>query len=97
MSIGSDLQWEAFDTRAGMSDRLRADLAAAGDDSFNLDGLDNKRDSMAINGDDEYSSQALSKKAEQILASAKKRLTVGCVSMSLKISSNLLGRIWKAI
>ncbi|ERF74640.1 hypothetical protein EPUS_00770 [Endocarpon pusillum Z07020] len=75
MSIGSDLQWEAFDTRAGMSDRLRADLAAAGDDSFNLDGFDNKRDSMATNGDDEYSSQALSKKAEQILASAKKRLT----------------------
>ncbi len=29
--------------------------------------------------DDEYSSQALSRKAEQILASAKKRLTVGCV------------------
>lgn len=79
ISIGSDSQWETFDTRAGMSDRLRADLAAAGDDSFNLDGVDSKRDSVATNGDDEYSSQALSRKAEEILASAKKTLTVGCV------------------
>jgi hypothetical protein len=60
-----------------MSDRLKADLAAAGDDNFNLDGFGSKRDSSGINGDDENTSQALGKRAEQILANAKMRLTVG--------------------
>lgn len=76
ISTGSDLQWEGFDTRSGMSDRLRADLAAAGDDNFHLDGFDSRRDSNGTNGDDEITSQALSKRAEQILANAKMRLTV---------------------
>ncbi len=76
-SIGSDLQWEGFDTRAGMSDRLRASLAAAVDDNFVLDGFGNKRDSTTSNGDEENATQALGKRAEQILANAKKRLTVG--------------------
>jgi hypothetical protein len=87
ISIGSDLQWEGFDTRAGMSDRLKADLAAAGDDSFNLDGFGSKRDSSGINGDDENTSQALGKRAEQILANAKMRLTVG---FSLRTANPLL-------
>lgn len=75
-SIGSDLQWEGYDTKAGMSERLKADLAAAGDDNFATDGVGTKRDSTATIGDDENSSQALSKRAEQILANAKKRLMV---------------------
>ena len=72
VSSGSDLAWENFDTKAGMSDRLKADLAAMEDDSE----LGTKRISTGPVGDDEYTSQALSKRAEQILASAKKRLTV---------------------
>lgn len=72
-SAGSD-QWEGFDARVGMSDRLKADLAAAGDDSFNLEGFGSKRNST--NEDEELTTQALSKRAEQILANAKKRLTV---------------------
>lgn len=76
MSTGSDPYWESFDTGAGMSDRLRADLAAARDDTFILDDFGSKRNSTATNGDDEFATQALSKRAEQILANAKKRLTV---------------------
>jgi hypothetical protein len=76
VSTGSDLYWESFDTGAGMSDRLRADLAAARDDTFILDDFGSKRNSTATNGDDESATQALSKRAEQILANAKKRLTV---------------------
>ena len=77
VSNGSDTQWDGFDTRAGMSDRLRADLAAAGDDTLALDGFGSRRDSTATIGEDENTSQALSTRAEQILASAKLRLTVG--------------------
>lgn len=73
LSTGSDLHWEGFDTTLGISDRLRADLAAAADDS---DDFGNRRDSVAILGDDENTTQALSERAEQILADAKKRLTV---------------------
>jgi hypothetical protein len=60
-----------------MSDRLRADLAAAGDDTLALDGFGSRRDSTTTIGEDENTSQALSTRAEQILASAKLRLTVG--------------------
>jgi hypothetical protein len=77
ISNSSDTQWEGFDTRAGMSDRLRADLAAAGDDTLALDGFGSRRDSTTTIGEDENTSQALSTRAEQILASAKLRLTVG--------------------
>lgn len=73
ISTGSDLQWEGFDTRAGISDRLRADLAAAVDDG---DDFATQMDTVASSGDDENTTQALSKRAEQILANAKKRLTV---------------------
>lgn len=76
ISLGSDLQWDGFDTRYGMSDRLRADLAAAGDDNSSVDGLASKRDSATMYGDEETTTQALSSRAEQILANAKKRLTV---------------------
>ena len=76
ISLGSDFQWEGLDTRIGLSDRLRADLAASGDDSFSMDGFASKRDSVATCGDEETTTQALSNRAEQILASAKKRLTV---------------------
>lgn len=79
ISVGSDLQWEGFDTRVAMSDRLRADLAAAGDDRFDVDAFGSKRDSTTSNGDDENTTHALSKRAEQILANAKKRLTVGFI------------------
>jgi hypothetical protein len=73
ISTGSDLHWEGFDTRAGISDRLRADLAAAVDDT---DDFGSRRHSTATNGDEENTTQALSERAEQILANAKKRLTV---------------------
>jgi hypothetical protein len=81
VSTGSDLHWEGFDTRAGMSDRLKADLATPTDDNFDLEGFGSRRNSTTANGDDEYTTQALSKRAEQILASAKKRLTV-CLQLS---------------
>jgi hypothetical protein len=96
ISIGSDLQWEGFDPRAGMSERLKADLAAEGDDNFNLDGLGSRRNSTATNGDEEYTSQALSKRAEQILANAKKRLTVRITATHWPCSSDLDSRTWKA-
>ena len=83
ISTGSDLQWEGFDTRAGISDRLRADLAAAVDDT---DDFGTPMDTTATSGDNEYATQALSKRAEQILANAKRRLTV-CIPL---VDSDLL-------
>ena len=76
MNVGSDLRWEGFDTRTGISDRLRADLAAAVDESFSLDGWGSKCDSTTTNAEEGNTSQALSWTAEQILDNAKKRLTV---------------------
>ena len=78
VSASSDLErWEDFDTSNISSERLKADLANARDD-VSLDGLDSKQDNAVAIGedDDEWSSAALSRRAERILADAKKRLTV---------------------
>ena len=52
------------------SARLKADLANEGDDVADLDGLDSTRSSGTTSGEDDM------KRAELILANAKKRLTV---------------------
>jgi hypothetical protein len=52
---------------------LKADLANEGDDVTDLDGLDSKRSSGITSADDDM------KRAERILANAKKRLTVPIV------------------
>jgi hypothetical protein len=96
MSTGSDLHWEGFDPRAGLSDRLKRDLAADGDDIISLDGFESKRNSTATNGDDETTTQALSKRAEQILATAKKRLTVREIGNSGHGVLIVFLRTWRA-
>ena len=70
-SLGSDVgQWNDFEVPSASSARLRADLANEGDDVADLDGLDSRRSSGITSGEDDM------KRAERILANAKKRLTV---------------------
>lgn len=73
-SVGSEILWEELSAGANPSDRLRADLAAAGDDGFILDGFVDRRNSSYP--DHDLTTQALSATAEEILANAKRRLTV---------------------
>jgi hypothetical protein len=69
--LGSDIaQWDDFDGPSISNVRLKVDLATDGDDVVDLDGLDNKRNSGFASDDDDM------KRAERILANAKKRLTV---------------------
>ena len=85
-STGSDLgDWENFDTTNMISNgRLKADLARSEDDSTSLDGMDSRRSSTVgsgqVLGEEELAAQALSNRAERILATAKKRLTVSPLS-----------------
>jgi hypothetical protein len=70
-SLSSDLgKWEDFEVPSATSARLKADLAREGDEIAELDGLDGKGASGITSGDDDM------KRAERILANAKKRLTV---------------------
>jgi hypothetical protein len=70
-SLGSDItKWEDFEVLTTSNARLKADLENEGDDAADLDGLDSKRNSGITSGDDDM------KRAELILANAKKRLTV---------------------
>jgi hypothetical protein len=70
-SLGSDItKWEDFEVPTTSNARLKADLEIEGDDGADLDGLDSKRSSGITSGDDDM------KRAELILANAKKRLTV---------------------
>jgi hypothetical protein len=70
-SSGSDItKWEDFEVPTTSNARLKADLENEGDDAADLDGLDSKRSSGITSGDDDM------KRAELILANAKKRLTV---------------------
>ena len=70
-TLGSDIaQWDDFDGPSISNVRLKVDLATDGDDVVDLDGLDNKRNSGFASDDDDM------KRAERILANAKKRLTV---------------------
>jgi hypothetical protein len=69
-SLGSDVaKWEDFETLSTNSARLKADLAGV-DDVADLDGVDSKRSSGIASAEDDM------KRAERILANAKKRLTV---------------------
>jgi hypothetical protein len=70
--LGSDItKWEDFEVLTTSNARLKADLENEGDDAAaDLDGLDSKRNSGITSGDDDM------KRAELILANAKKRLTV---------------------
>jgi hypothetical protein len=70
--LGSDIaKWDDFDGPSISNVRLKVDLATDGDDVVDLDGLDNnKRNSGFASDDDDM------KRAERILANAKKRLTV---------------------
>lgn len=71
LSAGSDGgKWEEFEALRTSNPRLKADLAADNEDNADLDGLDSKRSSGLLNSDDDM------KRAERILANAKKRLTV---------------------
>jgi hypothetical protein len=73
-SLGSDVaKWEDFQAPSTSNARLKADLANEGDDVTDLDGLDSKRSSGITSADDDM------KRAERILANAKKRLTVPIV------------------
>jgi len=70
-SSSSDItKWEDFEVLTTKNARLKADLENEGDDAVDLDGLDSKRNSGITSGDDDM------KRAELILANAKKRLTV---------------------
>jgi hypothetical protein len=69
-SMGSDVaKWENFETLNTNNARLKADLTG-GDDVADLDELDSKRSSGIASAEDDM------KRAERILANAKKRLTV---------------------
>jgi hypothetical protein len=69
--LGSDIaKWDDFDGPSISNVRLEAELATDGDDVVDLDGLDNKRNNGFASDDDDM------KRAERILANAKKRLTV---------------------
>ena len=81
-SGSSDRYRESFEGLSGVSARLKADLAAMGDDQFDLDGICGKRSSVLTVGDDEQSGQALTSRAEKILANAKRRLTVSLATHS---------------
>jgi hypothetical protein len=70
-TLGSDIaKWEDFDGSSISNARLKADLANGGDDVADSDGPDNKRNNDVASEDDDM------KRAERILANAKKRLTV---------------------
>jgi hypothetical protein len=73
LGAASDVgRWDDVDGPAIINDRLKADLEAEEtDDSLDFDGLDSKRSSGVAVGEDDM------KRAERILANAKKRLTVG--------------------
>lgn len=73
-SLGSEaVRWEDLEAPSISNPRLKVDLANEGDDIADLDGLDSKRNSDIISGEDDM------KRAERILANAKKRLTVSNV------------------
>jgi hypothetical protein len=70
-SLGSDVaKWDDFEVLTTSNARLKAKLENEGDDAADLDGLDSKRNSGITSGDDDM------RRAEIILANAKKRLTV---------------------
>jgi hypothetical protein len=70
-STGSESLWDELYSGANTSDRLKADLAAAGDDNFPVfDSFVEKRSGSS------HPDYELNQMAEQILASAKIRLTV---------------------
>jgi len=70
-SLGSDgAKWEDLEVLTTSNARLKATLENEGDDAADLDGLDSKRNSGITSGDDDM------RRAELILANAKKRLTV---------------------
>jgi hypothetical protein len=63
------VKWEDFEGPSTNNARLKADLAG-GDDVADLDGLDSKHSGGVASAEDDM------KRAELILANAKKRLTV---------------------
>jgi len=81
LSGGSDTgRWEDFDSGPPMSEKLKADLDADADDAASLDGLENKQSGGLLSADDDM------KRAEEILANAKKRLTVWYLAIRVKMN-----------
>jgi len=93
--LGSDVaKWEDFEVLTPSNARLKANLENEGDDTADLDGLDSKRSSGITGGDDDM------RRAELILANAKKRLTVQILPFPRALPSVMLtkhARKWRII
>jgi hypothetical protein len=93
--LGSDVaKWEDFEVLTPSNARLKANLENEGDDTADLDGLDSKRSSGVTGGDDDM------RRAELILANAKKRLTVQILPFPRALPSVMLtkhARKWRII
>ena len=75
-SQGSEVDLEELESLRPITSRLAADLAAEADDARDLSGLESNRNSGVLGDDDDM------KRAERILANAKKRLTVWYINIS---------------